>query len=163
MSRAGVLLVLAVLLPGLVAGSAAGAAPAGATAGGRAQRPVPGAVVRPFEAPATRYGPGHRGVDLAAAPGEVVRAALPGTVRFAGMVAGVGWVSLEHGGLITTYGDLDPREVVAGQRVTAGAPLGRLAAGAAHLDWGARVGEDYIDPLTLLGAWEVRLVAPLGE
>jgi murein DD-endopeptidase MepM/ murein hydrolase activator NlpD len=147
----------------LLAVLAAGSAPAGAAAAGPAHRPVPGVVVRPFEAPASRYGPGHRGVDLAASPGDPVRAALPGTVHFSGLVAEAGWVTIDHGGLHTTYGDLAPRDVVAGQSVRAGQVIGRLAEGATHLDWGARVGEDYIDPLSLLGRWEVRLVAPLGD
>src|SRR3954453_1199592 len=43
-------------------------------------------VTRPFEAPLGPFGPGHRGVDLAAAPGAPVLAAGPGVVAFAGMV-----------------------------------------------------------------------------
>src|SRR5262249_41228396 len=50
--------------------------------------PVDGAVVRPFQAPAFAYGPGHRGIDLAAAPGTPARAAGDGVVSFAGSVAG---------------------------------------------------------------------------
>ena len=92
-----------------------------------------------------------------------MRAALPGQVHFAGEVAGVGWVSIDHGvGLRTTYGDLDPRLVSAGQQVQAGTVLGEVAAGATHLDWGAIADGTYIDPMSLLGAWEVRLVAPQG-
>ena len=51
-------------------------------------RPVDGAVVHPFDEPATVYGPGHRGADLAAPPGTPVRAANDGVVSFAGSVAG---------------------------------------------------------------------------
>lgn len=142
----------------------------GATANGAADEPPPvaatavvlpvdGPVQRPFTAPAHPYGPGHRGVDLAAAPGAAVRAALPGLVTFAGRVAGRGWVTVDHGGgLDTTYGVLDPRLVTAGQRVAAGQPLGRLTADAGHLDWGARLHGDYIDPLRLLTRWRPHLV-----
>ncbi|MGH3925611.1 MAG: M23 family peptidase, partial [Pseudonocardiaceae bacterium] len=44
--------------------------------------PLPGspAVVRAFQAPAYRYGPGHRGVDLAGVNGTPVLAAGAGTV-----------------------------------------------------------------------------------
>lgn len=125
----------------------------------RAVLPVEGPIVRPFDPPTERYGAGHRGVDIAAAPGTPVVAALPGTVTFSGAVARRGWVTVDHGGgLDTTYGTLDPRGVTAGQRVAAGQELGRLAAGVEHLDWGARLLDEYIDPLRLLGRWRPHLV-----
>jgi murein DD-endopeptidase MepM/ murein hydrolase activator NlpD len=127
----------------------------------QAVRPVTGAVVRPFAPPATAYGPGHRGVDLSANPGEPVRSVLPGVVTFAGPVAGRGWVTVDHGGIDTTYGWIDPIFVTPGEGVRAGQVLGVLAAEASHLDWGARSDGRYLDPLSLLGRWEARLV-PLG-
>jgi murein DD-endopeptidase MepM/ murein hydrolase activator NlpD len=140
----------------------------GAAAAPGVVAPVPGPVVRGFAAPDNPFAAGHRGVDLAAAPGEHVRAALPGLVTFAGLVAGKGWVTIRHtqgvgrtlagARLETTYGDLDPRLVVAGEQVEAGQVLGRLAATAGHLDWGARLDGRYIDPLGLLGRWEIHLV-----
>ncbi|WP_372344081.1 peptidoglycan DD-metalloendopeptidase family protein [Streptomyces sp. KL116D] len=54
------------------------------------------AVVRPWSPPATPYGPGHRGVDLAAlrsAPS--VRALTDGRVSFAGELAGRGVIAVE--------------------------------------------------------------------
>ena len=123
--------------------------------------PVDGAVVAPFAPPEHRYGSGHRGVDLHAQPGDPVRAAMAGVVRFAGEVAGVGWVSVDHGGgLDTTYGPIEPRRVSAGDRVDAGDLLGFVAADAAHVDWGARLDGQYIDPLSLLVRWEVHLTHP---
>src|SRR5690606_15665957 len=41
-------------------------------------------VVRPFDPPTSPYGPGHRGVDLAAAPGQPVLAAAEGRIVHAG-------------------------------------------------------------------------------
>ncbi|WP_448627378.1 M23 family metallopeptidase [Geodermatophilus sp. URMC 64] len=121
-------------------------------------------VSRPFEAPAGPFGPGHRGVDLAAAPGAPVLAAGDGVVAFAGMVAGRPVVSVDHaGGLRTTYEPVDP-SVAAGQAVARGSPLGTLLAGhagcpaAACLHWGVRRGETYVDPLTLLRPARVRLL-----
>jgi murein DD-endopeptidase MepM/ murein hydrolase activator NlpD len=124
--------------------------------------PAVAQVVRPFQPPPTPYGAGHRGVDLAAAPGEDIRAILDGVVAFSGDVAGDGWVSVDHGGgLVTTYGLLDPRLVAAGDRVRAGDVLGRLAGSAEHLDWGARQDGAYVDPLALLpGGWTISLVDP---
>ena len=123
-----------------------------------ATAPVAGDVTRPFQPPPTRYGAGHRGVDLVAEPGAPVVAALGGVVSFSGRVAGVGWVTVDHGGgLNTTYGALSPRVAVAGQHVARGELLGFLAAERGHLDWGARLEGDYIDPLTLLGRWETFL------
>jgi murein DD-endopeptidase MepM/ murein hydrolase activator NlpD len=144
----------------LVAGAVAVAAPPIPEPGAPGIPPVLGPVLRGFEPPPHPYGPGHRGVALQAAPGEAVRAALPGRITFAGEVARVGWVTVGHGGgLDTTYGPLDPRLVVSGQSVDRGQVIGRLAAEGTHLHWGARLHRDYIDPLLLLGRWEVHLVA----
>lgn len=132
------------------------------TPGGAAVvRPVGGEVVAGFDPPASTYGAGHRGVDLAAGPGEEVRAVMAGTVSFAGEVAGAGWVTLDHGGgLETTYGILAERRVASGERVAAGDVLGVLGPDADHLDWGARQHGAYVDPLALLGRWEVHLLQP---
>ena len=85
-------------------------------------------------------------------------AALGGVVSFAGTVANVGWVTVDHGGgLNTTYGPLAPRVVTRGERVLRGAVLGFVADGATQLDWGARLEGDYVDPLALLDQWEAYL------
>ncbi|MEE8603283.1 murein hydrolase activator EnvC family protein [Euzebya tangerina] len=142
----------------LLAGGPAGAVHA-AEAGG-VQRPVPGAVTRPFDPPPHPYGPGHRGVDLHAVGGERVTAPLDGTVRFAGQVAGVGWVSLEHGpALRTTYGPVTAL-VRRDQVIRAGQVIGVLEPDATHLDWGVLRDGEYIDPLLLLMRWRLHLIAP---
>lgn len=126
-----------------------------------AVRPVPGPVVDAFAPPAQRYGAGHRGVDLAAGPGALVRVALSGVVLFAGPVAGANWVTVDHGGgLQTTYGVLASLSVSAGDEVTAGDVIGTLAPGRAHLDWGAKRDGAYVDPLDLLVRLQARLVDP---
>ncbi|MGY1808444.1 M23 family metallopeptidase [Blastococcus sp. SYSU D00669] len=124
----------------------------------------PPPVTRPFAPPAGPYGPGHRGLDLGAAPGAAVLAAGDGVVAFAGMVAGRPVVSVDHpGGLRTTYEPVDA-VVAAGQAVTRGEPIGALLAGhtgcpvAACLHWGVRRGEAYLDPLALLHPVRVRLL-----
>lgn len=121
-------------------------------------------MVRRFDPPPSPWLAGHRGVDLAAAAGAPVRAAGAGTVHFAGRVAGRGVVSVTHpNGLRTTYEPLEPA-VRAGQALAAGDPIGTLVAGhagcpaAACLHWGLRRGEEYLDPLALLGLGRVRLL-----
>ncbi|MDG4808354.1 peptidoglycan DD-metalloendopeptidase family protein [Micromonospora sp. WMMD1120] len=123
--------------------------------------------VRRFDPPAQPWLPGHRGVDLAAPAGATVRSAGSGTVLFAGPVAGRPVVTVGHAdGLRTTHEPVRPG-VRAGQAVTAGTPLGELLPGhpgcpaAACLHWGLRRGEDYLDPLALLGLGPVRLL-PVG-
>jgi murein DD-endopeptidase MepM/ murein hydrolase activator NlpD len=124
----------------------------------------PARVVRAFDPPPRPWLAGHRGADLAASPGVVVRAAGAGTVIYAGMIAGRGVVSVAHpDGLRTTYEPLTPA-VRAGAVVPEGAPLGTLTAGhpgcpaAACLHWGLLRGAVYLDPLALLGLGRVRLL-----
>jgi hypothetical protein len=117
--------------------------------------PVRGEVRRPFAVRATvPYAAGqHRGVDLAARPGAVVRAACGGRVRFAGRVGRSGGViSVGCGRLVATYVELGAVLVARGRRVLPGERVGRVGA-AAHVHLGARDARSgrYVDPLTLLG------------
>jgi murein DD-endopeptidase MepM/ murein hydrolase activator NlpD len=122
-------------------------------------------VVRGFEPPPEPWLAGHRGVDLLAAPGELVRAASGGRVTFAGPVGGVPAVAVTHpDGLRTTY---EPvlAAVGRGADVARDTVLGRVSAGGSHclplacLHWGLRRGGSYLDPLSLVGAdIEVRLL-----
>jgi murein DD-endopeptidase MepM/ murein hydrolase activator NlpD len=147
-----------------VAGPGPPRASPGLSAGWAAPLAGPLQVTRPFDAPANPYGPGHRGVDLAAAPGEAVLAAGDGVVVFAGVVAGRPVVSIDHpGGLRTTYEPVAAM-VGAGQPVARGSPIGTLIAGhagcpvAACVHWGLRRGEVYLDALLLLRPPRVRLL-----
>jgi murein DD-endopeptidase MepM/ murein hydrolase activator NlpD len=122
------------------------------------------AVVRGFDPPASRWGAGHRGVDLLGSPGQRVHSALPGRVSFAGTIAGRGVVVVDHGDTRTTYEPVDA-SVAVGDVVAAGAVLGRLQTGGSHcfprscLHWGLIEGADhYLDPLTLVGLGPVRLL-----
>ncbi|MEU8287289.1 M23 family metallopeptidase [Micromonospora sp. NPDC048905] len=143
--------------------------PADPAPAGRFRWPVDGPPrpVRRFDPPPRPWLPGHRGVDLAAPAGAVIRSPGPGTVLFAGLVAGRPVVTVGHaGGLRTTHEPVQPA-VRPGQPVTAGTPLGGLLPGhpgcpaEACLHWGLRRDEEYLDPLALLGLGPVRLL-PVG-
>ncbi|WP_175409345.1 peptidoglycan DD-metalloendopeptidase family protein [Streptomyces sp. TRM64462] len=123
-------------------------------------RPV---IVRPWNPPATPYGPGHRGVDLAARPGTPVRAAADGVITFAGSVAGRGVLTITHPSppgtppLRTTYEPVNPTApngtaVRAGHIVatTSPAPASASHCAATCLHWGLRRGTTYLNPLSLL-------------
>ncbi|WP_433139659.1 murein hydrolase activator EnvC family protein [Actinomadura nitritigenes] len=118
-------------------------------------------VLRAFSPPAVPWGPGHRGVDLSARPGEPVYAAGAGRVSYAGRLAGRGVVAVDHGPLRTTYLPVKP-SVKAGLRVSLGARIGILEDAPLHcptpcLHWGLRKGSVYLDPLSLVRR-EVRLL-----
>lgn len=127
-----------------------------AAAGGRWLRPVDGEVARAFSY--TRADPfaagAHRGVDLAAAPGAAVRAACAGRVVHAGAVAGREQVvSLSCGERRVSFLPLAVVAVRAGDRVSAGAPIGTVAPGHGGLHVGVRRERDrfgYEDPLEQL-------------
>jgi murein DD-endopeptidase MepM/ murein hydrolase activator NlpD len=119
--------------------------------------PVDGPVVRRFEPPVGPFGPGHRGVDYAVAPGTAVRAAGAGVVVFAGAVAGRLHVVLAHtGGLRTGYSFVTGLAVKPGDHVVPGTVVGRSggtgpghAAGVLHFS--LRDSHGYADPLRLFG------------
>jgi murein DD-endopeptidase MepM/ murein hydrolase activator NlpD len=120
-----------------------------------------------FDPPASRWGAGHRGVDLSGTPGQPVRAARAGTVVYAGRLAGRGVVVVSHGRTRTTYEPV-AASVRVGDAVDAGAVIGRLELLGSHclpracLHWGLLDGERYLDPLTLVGGGPVRLLPWLG-
>jgi hypothetical protein len=110
--------------------------------------PVPGEIVDDWRPPASAHGRGNRGVDLAAAPGDPVRAAAGGIVTFAGRVGPAHHVVVLHDdGLRTSYSFLAVVEVGRGDRVAQGDVVGR-AGGAVH--FGVRAGDTYLDPLLVL-------------
>ncbi|MFF8017181.1 peptidoglycan DD-metalloendopeptidase family protein [Streptomyces sp. NPDC007929] len=119
-------------------------------------------VLRGWEPPATAYGPGHRGVDLAAPAGTPVRTVAPGRVAFTGRVAGRGVVSVDLTGtgdppLRTTYEPVTAT-VEEGAEVEPGEVIGTVDADGSHctapcLHWGLRRADTYLNPLSLLPPW----------
>lgn len=131
-------------------------------------RPAPPAVEAGFDPPDSAWGAGHRGVDLLGRAGQRVLAALPGTVTFAGVLAGRGVVVVDHGGTRTTYEPVTAA-VPVGEDVAAGDPVGHLELVGSHcwpracLHWGWVRGETYLDPLRLVGGGPVRLLPLAGQ
>jgi len=110
--------------------------------------PVPGPVIDPYRPPSGPYGSGNRGIDYATVPGEVVGAPADGEVTFAGAVGGGLHVVVLHAdGIRTSLSFLAAVLVRRGQQVEAGAQVGRAGS---TLHFGARRGEVYLDPATLL-------------
>lgn len=116
----------------------------------------PVSVLAVFDPPELRWGAGHRGIDLAAAVGESIRAPADGVVSFAGSVAGRPVLVVAHaGGLRSTF---EPvlAGVAVGQQVSRGSVVGSLDGTPGHcparacVHWGVLRGEVYLDPLAML-------------
>ena len=122
---------------------------------------------RPFDPPDSRYGPGHRGVDLPGRVGQTVRSVAAGRVTFAGSVAGIATITVTHGAERSTYQPVTAL-VRVGDAVATGQPIGRLLGGhpscrGTCLNLGRLRGDTYLDPADLLasrGAY--RLIDPSG-
>lgn len=132
--------------------------------------PVHGPLIRGFDPPESPYGSGHRGIDIAVPIGTVVRAPEAVTVAFAGKVGGHLFVTLDHGGELTsTYSWLTSTMVRKGDAVARGQAFassgpGHPGAIVAHLHLGVRLGGAYVDPLLYLeaaGVQDLIRLAPL--
>jgi pimeloyl-ACP methyl ester carboxylesterase len=118
--------------------------------------PVNGPIVRRFQAPLGPYAAGHRGIDFGVPAGTPVVASASGKVLFAGPVADDGlFVTIQHSVIKTTYSFLSEIKVVAGQEVRQGLLIGMSGEGHPGegrpvLHFGAKIGDQYIDPEILL-------------
>jgi len=119
--------------------------------------PVVGPVLRPFDPPDDPYGAGHRGIDIGTPLGTQVVAPADATVAFAGQVGGQLFVTLDHGGgLTSTFSWLSAVGVRKGQLVVRGEVLGLTGEGHPgsahpHLHLGAKLDGVYVDPMSFLG------------
>lgn len=146
------------------------AVPAPVCASGDWTWPVVGPVIRGFDPPASPFGSGHRGIDIAAPVGTPVHAATSGTVTFSGPVGGRLFVTVDHGaGLESTYSFLDSIAVRRGDVVSPGQAIARSGTGHAgdivpSLHFGVKLTDAYVDPLEYLGpveVWRFIRLAPL--
>lgn len=167
------------VLVGLLSGGGAVAevrTPAGvqserpAAVGNRARWPwpvTPTRVLAAFQAPASEYGAGHRGVDLQASPGQTVQSPTAAVVKFRGEVAGRPVLSLTTAeGLSIT---LEPvlSELHAGDAVAAGEVLGRVGLGGhcsercIHL--GVIANGSYLNPMRFFDTAQRARLLPLFD
>lgn len=127
-------------------------------------------LVAPYDAPDSRWGPGHRGIDLGAGVGAEVRAVADGRVSHRGRVAGRPTISIAHaGGVRSTYEPV-VSDLAVGEEVRRGQVVGRLGDERGHcvpracLHLGAITsgqgggGGGYVDPLPFFGARRVILL-----
>jgi murein DD-endopeptidase MepM/ murein hydrolase activator NlpD len=126
----------------------------------------PVVMLEPFRAPPTPYAAGHRGVDLAASPGDTVRAPAGGVVSFAGPVAGRPVLSIDHGDGVVSSIEPVNSSVAAGAVVGEGEPVGAVGTGG-HCDgacvhFGVRAHGQYVSPLLFLGGVPRAVLLPLG-
>jgi murein DD-endopeptidase MepM/ murein hydrolase activator NlpD len=98
----------------------------------------------------------HQGVDIAAAPGQPVRASADGIVMRAGNLGGLGnAIFVAHGyGITTRYGHLSKVEVRPGQRVKRGDVIGRVGntgrSTGYHLHYEVRQDGEPVNPLVYI-------------
>ncbi|MFM6973756.1 MAG: peptidoglycan DD-metalloendopeptidase family protein [Agromyces sp.] len=128
-----------------------------------AQLPLtPVRVTRGFDPPRQRWNAGHRGIDLRSHPGQAVRSPVSGTIRFNGVLAGRGVLSIQRAdGLVIAMEPVSSTRVI-GERVWAGDPLGQVALGGhcqSHcLHVGVFDSAGYRSPLSLFQLPRVRLL-----
>jgi murein DD-endopeptidase MepM/ murein hydrolase activator NlpD len=100
----------------------------------------------------------HSGLDFRGEYGSPVRATAAGTIVNAGPTGGYGnMVEIDHGnGLSTRYGHLSGIAVSEGQKVEAGAIVGRLGSTGRstgnHLHYEVRIDDDAVDPARFIKA-----------
>jgi murein DD-endopeptidase MepM/ murein hydrolase activator NlpD len=129
-----------------------------ASASGGWTWPVVGPVIRGFDPPASPYGSGHRGIDIATDVGTTVLAPAAGKVTFAGPVAGHLFMTIDHGGGVeSTYSWLSALLVRKGAVVRRGQPVagtgwGHPSSPIPHLHFGVKLLDVYVDPMRYLQA-----------
>jgi murein DD-endopeptidase MepM/ murein hydrolase activator NlpD len=125
----------------------------------------PRVVKRGYEAPATRYSAGHRGIDIPAVAGTLVVAPVSGTVRFAGVVVDRPTVTVQtSAGILLSIEPVAARYAV-GDAVERGSLLGTVATGGhcagACIHLGVRVNGEYVSPMRFFGGVPRAVLLPL--
>lgn len=118
-------------------------------------------VVGPYRAPPHKYGSGHRGIDLPAAPGERVLAPASGTVVFAGTVVDRGTVTVRIDERTVVSIEPVSATVAVGTEVQRGALIGTVSSGghcaAECVHVGVRIEGEYTNPMRFFAGRPVLL------
>jgi murein DD-endopeptidase MepM/ murein hydrolase activator NlpD len=131
--------------------------------------PVGGAIAGGFGWRTNPWPEFHKGVDLSANYGDLVRAAAAGTVASADWDGGYGIkVDIDHGnGYHTWYAHLSRAAVTAGQRVTKGAPIAYVGSTGEstgpHLHYQVMYQGAPIDPTPFLNGVPEKVLATLPD
>ena len=147
------------------------ATPTAASPAPRWQWPVSGprVVSGPYVAPATPYGPGHRGIDIDVDQSDrLLYAPADGVVHFSGIVVDRVLMSIEHaGGVLSSYEEVTTT-LVAGDPVEKGQVIGQVHATHCQpesrcLHVGVRVGGEYVSPLLFFGGVPRSVLLPTRD
>lgn len=125
--------------------------------------PAPHPIVQPFIAPQTQYSSGHRGIDIAAPIGVIVRSPADGVIHFSGFVVNRSLVSIDHGGGILSSFEPVHSDLTEGTLVRRGEQIGVLQSGHCStpcLHLGVRVHGHYVSPLNYLGQLAPSVLLP---
>lgn len=126
---------------------------------------APWRIMRGFEAPATQYSAGHRGLDLQATAGDPVFAAETGVVSFVGQVVDRPVLSLSHPGDLISSIEPVQATVTKGEPVVRGQQIGLVAEGGhcslTCVHFGVRLHGQYISPLLFLGGVPRAVLLPM--
>jgi murein DD-endopeptidase MepM/ murein hydrolase activator NlpD len=140
---------------------ASGLAPRSARAAGAWPWPVVGPVIRAFEPPDSPFGRGHRGIDVAVPFGTPVLAPAAGVVTFSGPVGGQLFLTIDHGGGLTSSFSWLSRLVVRRNAVVVVGDVialtgwGHPGEPIPHLHVGIRLDDVYQNPVDFLAPLEV--------
>jgi murein DD-endopeptidase MepM/ murein hydrolase activator NlpD len=133
----------------------------------------PHRLVRQYLQPTSDYSAGHRGVDFAAQPGDLVMAPADGTVSFANFLVNRPVIAIKHGsGLVT---ELEPAcaDVEVGDAVMRGQRIGKACNGGSDyanhcanefcLHFSLRLNGKYLSPLALIGGLNPSRLLPYAR
>ena len=125
-------------------------------------------IERPYLAPATPYGTGHRGIDIAAGEGAQIRAPAGGTVAYVGVVVDRAVITIDHGGgWKSSYEPVSPADASlgVGTQLAEGEVFGVRSRShgtcGACIHLGVRLHGEYVSPLLLLSSPAPSVLLPM--